>query len=682
MLEIYAINYAINIDTINHGGRIMSDFYNQVIEVLKQDNRFFSEEGEFLRNACYEATMQMDSTIIKSLFSNDETRKRFFSDVDGISVFDKVGFGWVINNRKFLPDSYTRYKNKIGLANNGGDLISTSNGVELVFPYKDCILVGGQTKDDQKRSEIFYNETLSPDEVDRLLYPKVFTSATKYSADGGIKTTKFEDKDNLIIKGNNLLALSSLLKRYEGKIKCIFIDVPYNTNNDSFQYNDSFNHSTWLTFMKNRLEIAKKLLTMDGSIALYIDNNEIGYLQVLMDEIFGRSNKGGLITVKRGSVTGHKAINPGVVNVVEYIMIYSRNKSTWKPNKIYRSRARNDRYNNFILNREKPVEEWKFCSLLDAFAVFKSIEKSKLNKVLGGDFEKEIYKFVMDNADSVIQFAYPDADKVSIETRDLIKESMENPDKIYVQKRENELDIYLKAGQRLLFYSDRLMVIDNELTTGELVSDFWDDVLPNDLASEGSVAFKKGKKPEKAIKRILELLTNINSHDIVLDFFMGSGTIPAVAHKMGLRYIGIEQMDYINTISVNRLINVINGSDKKGVTKAVNWQGGGSFIYCELARVNQNYVDMIQEAESDDLLASIWIKMRETGFINCYINPREIDTEAEDFKSLSFENKKKLFMALLDKNQLCMNYCDIDDVGFTISDEDKSFTRSFYGEDC
>lgn len=209
-------------------------FYNVVLDVLKQDERFFTDDGQLLRNAVYEAAMQMDARLIKALYDNEGTRKHFFTDIDGIAVFDKIGFGWVINNREFLPDSYTRYKNKIGLVNNRGEYISASNDVELVFPYKDCVLEGGQTKEDQKRSEIFYNETLAPDEVDRLLYPKVFTNAKRYTADGVQNIHEFSDDDNLIIKGNNLLAISSLLAKYEGKIKLIYIDPPYNTNNDTF----------------------------------------------------------------------------------------------------------------------------------------------------------------------------------------------------------------------------------------------------------------------------------------------------------------------------------------------------------------------------------------------------------------------------------------------------------------
>lgn len=159
----------------------MGNFFEVVLNVLKQDERFFADDGTFLRNAVYEAAMQMDKNLIHLLISNDETKKRFFTEVDGVLVFDKIGFSWVINNREFLPDSYTRYKNKIGLTDGNGEMISSSGKVELVFPYKDCVLEGGQTKEDQKRAEIFYNETLAPDEVDRLLYPKVLVDAKRYS---------------------------------------------------------------------------------------------------------------------------------------------------------------------------------------------------------------------------------------------------------------------------------------------------------------------------------------------------------------------------------------------------------------------------------------------------------------------------------------------------------------------
>lgn len=277
----------------------MQKLYDVLVSLLKTDSRYFTEEGEILKNAVYEDAMKMDSSLIKLLLSDDTCKARFFTEVDGVLVFDKVGFGWVINNRQFLPDSYTRFKNKIGLTDSNGDFISSSNDVVLSFPYKDCVLEGGQSKEDQKREEIFYNETLAPEEVDRLLYPKVFTGAKRYTKDGIEENVTFNENDNLIIKGNNLLAIASLLKKYEGKIKCIYIDPPYNTRSDAntFAYNNTFNHSSWLTFMKNRLEIAKRLLSDDGIIFIDIDHYELFYLGALADEIFGYENRLGVLAV-------------------------------------------------------------------------------------------------------------------------------------------------------------------------------------------------------------------------------------------------------------------------------------------------------------------------------------------------------------------------------------------------
>ena len=314
---------------------MMKKLNDILVALLKTDDRYFTAEGELLKNAVYEDAMRMDASLIKLLLSDDTCKSRFFTEVDSVLVFDKVGFGWVINNREFLPDSYTRYKNKIGLTNSNGDYISTSNDVELVFPYKDCVLEGGQTKEEQKRSEIFYNETLAPDEVDRLLYPKVLTNAKRYTADGITAADSISDADNLIIKGNNLLVLASLLKTFEGKIRCIYIDPPFNTGSDSFNYNDKFTRSTWLTFMKNRLSLARRLLTDDGNIFIHIDINQSHYLKVLADEVFGEDNFVEEIIWAYGSPSGGRAATPKPVNIHDYILHYSKNYSSRKQNRVY-----------------------------------------------------------------------------------------------------------------------------------------------------------------------------------------------------------------------------------------------------------------------------------------------------------------------------------------------------------
>jgi adenine-specific DNA-methyltransferase len=191
------------------------------------------------------------------------------------------------------------------------------------------------------------------------------------------------------------------------------------------------------------------------------------------------------------------------------------------------------------------------------------------------------------NSDAVIQFAYPDKAKVSIEMKTVIEQSIVEENKVFHIKREKELDIYLYNGQRLLFYTYRLKNIDGEIVTAEPMSNIWDDVLPNDLHSEGGVKLKKGKKPEKLLRRIIEMTTS--KDDFVMDFHLGSGTTCAVAHKMGRKYIGIEQMDYIEDIAVERMKKVIDG-EKGGVSKALNWKGGGSFVYAELKTID-NFAD-------------------------------------------------------------------------------------------
>lgn len=554
----------------------MNNFYKSVIDVLKQDPRFFTENGELLRNAVYEAAMKMDSNLIKLLYENEVTKNRFFTVVNGIAVFDKVGFGWVINNREFLPDSFTRYKNKIGLINNNGEFLSSSDNVVLSFPYKDCVLEGGQTKEDQKRDEIFYNETLAPDEVDRLLYPKVFTNAKRYTQNGIKENVIFDENDNLIIKGNNLLTIASLLKKYEGKIKLIYIDPPYNTGSDTFGYNDKFNRSSWLTFMKNRLEMAKKLLSEDGAIYVQLDYHQAHYAKILMDEIFGEENFQREIIWRIGWLSGYKTIEKNWIRNHDTILFYSKNNNSLSFNKYY-----------------IPREEFKDIAKSNA-------ERYPIEDVWNGNEYDDL------NSIAIVSFA------------------------------------------------------------GETVSKL--------LNSDDEV---KGQKSEKLIERIIKAHTDEN--DIVLDFFGGTGTTAAVAHKMKRRYILCEQLDKHVDIILRRMKKVIAG-EQSGISKRNNWHGGGSFVYCELAQLNDKYLEAITKAENDEQLKSVWLEIAKNGFISSYVSPQEIDPNADDFKSLSFEDKKRLFLALLDKNMLYVNYCDIDDETYDISEADKAFTNSFYKE--
>lgn len=651
------------------------NFYNEVLNVLKSDDRFFSDDGQLLRNAVYEAAMQMDAKLIKALYANEETRKHFFTDVDGIAVFDKVGFGWVINNREFLPDSYTRYKNKIGLVNNKGSYISASNDAELVFPYKDCVLEGGQTKEDQKRSEIFYNETLAPDEVDRLLYPKVLTNAVKYTADGVAPCSSFQDADNLIIRGNNLLSLSSLQQGYKGKIQFIYIDPPYNTANDSFKYNDSFKRSTWLTFMKNRLEIALSLLKETGVIAISINYKELSYLKVLCDSVFGEENYINTVTIKTATTASFRAINDCPVNVSEFILIYAKKKFCAKIKPVYVESDYSEDYGSYIENKEDSPEDWRIVSVDSVIYAQDGVSTWQEYKEKYGQNWKEVrYKkkaqFCLDNCDSIVSLNT--MQKPSQEIIKAIEYSKKHRGQV-VSVGKN----YIYNGRSLAFYSKKLREIDGKLVPTEILTNIWNDISFLSLGNEGGVDLPNGKKPEKLIKRLFELF--VDSGDIVMDYHLGTGTTCAVAHKMGLQYIGLEQLDYGDDDCTVRLTNVING-EQGGISKDVDWQGGGSFVYCELDKLNQNYVDAIEKATTDEELTKLYADILETGFISYKVNPKDIDVNSDEFIKLTIDDKKRLLMELLDKNQLYVNYCDIDDETFKISEEDKAFTRSFYGE--
>ena len=420
---------------------------------------------------------------------------------------------------------------------------------------------------------------LAPDEVDKLLYPKVFTNAKRYTADGVENISQFGEDDNLIIKGNNLLAISSLLKRYEGKIKLIYIDPPYNTGNDSFGYNDRFNHSTWLVFMKNRLEIAKKLLSDDGAIYVQLDYHQVHYAKILMDEIFGEENFQREIIWRIGWLSGYKTKDNNWIRNHDTILFYSKDDSKLDFEKYY-----------------IPREEFK--------------------KIVNSDAER-----------------YPIDDVWNGNEYDDL----------------NSIAIVSYSGETV----SRMLKPDDEV---------------------------KGQKSEKLIERIIKAHTNEN--DIVLDFFGGTGTTAAVAHKMNRRYILCEQLEKHIDITIRRMEEVLKG-EQSGVSRRNNWHGGGSFVYCELAELNQKYVNEIEKIETWDQLSSVYDEIFKSGFINYRVDVRKLRNElmeSADFKELPFNDKKKLLLELLDMNQLYVNYCDIDDETFGIPEADKAFSKSFYEE--
>ena len=609
-------------------------FYFELLELLEQDpeKRFYADNGkDLLRNKIYECAMKMDKDLIKLLLSNDKMKEKFFTDIDGTLVFDKTAFGWAINNKAFLQDSYTRFKNTIGLIDSKEQFISSKNDVVLSFPYKDCVLEGGQTKEDQKRGEIFYNELLAPDDVDRLLAPKVFTNMKRYTKDGEESITEFDDKDNLLIKGNNLLALSSILKRYEGRVKCIYIDPPYNTGSDSFNYNDNFNHSSWLVFMKNRLLLAKKLLSEDGSIFVQCDDYEDAYLKVLMDEIFGRDNFRNKITWKRrgGSANPKNRLN----NVTDYILWFS------KSDKLL--------YNPIFSLEDENTQKYIKERFTNTDENGRKYMKSPLQSP---------------NPRPNLMYEYKGY-RVPANGWSISKEVMEEWDRL----------------GKLCFPKDKNQNINRKIYLdeyqGQPVSSLWTDIFVINPMSKESVDFV-GQKPEALIQRVLEMCSNKN--DIVLDFNLGSGTTASVAQKINRQWIGIEQLDYGDIDSVKRIENVLKGDDT-GISKSVNWHGGGSFVYCELKELNHKYIDEIQVAD-DNKLNNLYKEITDSEFISYKADINKLKESEQDFKELSTENKRSFLIQVLDKNLLYVNYCDMEDEDLAVTEEEKAFARSFYGE--
>lgn len=389
------------------------------------------------------------------------------------------------------------------------------------------------------------------------------------------------DNDNLLIHGDNLLALKALEQKYAGKVKCAYIDPPFNTGEAFENYDDGLEHSQWLTLIRDRIEIIQRLLSIDGTFFVHIDDNELGYLIVLLDEIFGRQNRVNIVTFKQGSATGHKSINPGLVTTTNYLIVYAKSKQHWKPNRLFTARERDSRYSQYIVNIDEHYSTWEYKPLGSVFAESLKMKPSEAKKTLGDNYEEKLNDFVLSNAERVIRTARPDYNSVGQNVRDIIDSSKENEGEVLKLEREGYPDMYFTKGDRILFYKDKLKNIDGQLVAGEPLTNLWSDILSNNLHKEGGIKFPKGKKPEFLIKRILDLCSSPN--DLILDSFAGSGTTAAVAHKMNRRWITIELGDQAFTHVQPRLKRVVTGIDQDGVSKAVNWKGGGGFRYLRLA---------------------------------------------------------------------------------------------------
>lgn len=587
-----------------------NSLYTEIETLLKSIPEFLTEEKELRYNKIKEMAENGDVKLLEPLLKDEKIKAAFFTPILDSFVFKTKEF------KEFLDysssnNSYSQYLGKkIGLYM-GDSALTDRSEVVLNFPYKDCVLEGGQTKEDgldtyfaydekkgdyvektDKRREVFFNETLAKDEIDSLFSPKAFCNVKKFTKDGEETCTKFERNaelnrkrglsedtitDNLVIKGNNLLALHSLKKEFEGKVKLIYIDPPYNTGSDDFKYNDNFNHSSWLTFMKNRLEVARELLRDDGAIYVQVDYHEVHYLKVLMDAVFGDDNFQREIIWRIGWLSGYKTIDNNWIRNHDSILFYSKNKNCLDFHKFY-----------------IPREDFKKIAVSEA-------QQYPIEDVWNGNEYDDL------NSIAIVSFS------------------------------------------------------------GETVSKL--------LNKEDEV---KGQKSEKLIERIIKAHTVEN--EIVLDMFSGTGTTGAVSHKLNRQFILFEQLTEHIDITNRRLMKVIEG-EQSGISKKNNWQGGGSFVYLELAEKNEKAMRLISACKNYEELVSIFENLSTKYFLHYNVRVNEFINKIckeEEFKKLSLERQKEIFMRMLDLNQLYVNCDDRNDKDSGLTENDIKATEDFY----
>ena len=645
----------------------MENLLNNLKSLLQKDERLISE-GELLKNKIIELAIKLDKDLIKLLLSDKQMKEVFFTEVGKATIFDKDKFIRFVSSKDFLPDSYTAFKQKIGLIDEYGRYFSQipTNEVVLAWPYKDCVLEGGMTKEDQKRDEIFWNEILAPDEISRLLDPKIFTNAKRIDAKGKHELEKFKTdengniKDNLIIKGNNLLALHSLKKRFAGKVKLIYIDPPYNTGGslETFTYNNTFNHSTWMTFMKNRLEVAKEFLAEDGFIVIAIDHNELFYLGALTDEIFDRDNRLGVICVltnPRG-----RQFTKFFSVTIDFMLVYAKHREHANFNKVAINIEKKQTFN---------LEDEKGKYRLENFIRLANIEEKLRN-------DRENYFYPI--------FISPDLKEITLESKknyvkvlpvvngkekcwqlkkSTFAENLKNKNEEYIASKDEKkkIQIYKK-------YREQQMLVTHWFDKRYNATFYGTRLLEKILGRKLRVSFPKSLY---TIVDVLKIMTK--KDDIVLDFFAGSGTTGHATLKLNKEDGGSRK--FILVEQLNEHIKDCNERIYK-VMKKENIND--DFVYMELTKWNENFVEKIQKTKTKEELKKLWETMKKKAFLSYKVDIKVVDENAKDFADLSIEDQKRFLLECLDKNHLYVNYSEIDDKEYGVSKEDEKLNRGFY----
>jgi adenine-specific DNA-methyltransferase len=688
----------------------MTKFKESLLELLQNDERLFDEQGELKENLLRELIDQYDPKLLDLLLGHELTRDKFFVSVGKSLVFKANDFKFFIDENK-LDNSYTQFENKIGLKI-GSRLLREYRDVVLNFPYKDCVLEGGQSTEEgtdiyfeydknsgeyeekrAKRKEVFFNQVLAKDEIDRLFEPKAFANAKRYGGDGNLNFTRDENgtiKDNLIIKGNNLLALHTLREEFRGKVNLIYIDPPYNTGKDSFAYNDNFNHSSWMVFIKNRLEIAKSLLSQEGLIFISCDDSEQPYLKVLSDEVFSKEN----FIASLPTIMNLKGNNDqfGFAGCHEYTLVYSKHRNLCKINEFnideegteswsidsigyFKKGAplratgdeslREDRAKMFypiLVDVEKQevktVESYEFEKIY-------SFEKDEFNdnfiEELRRKYESQGYKFILPIADKNNfgrwRWGYNETNKEKLKTDVLITET-KNGISLY-KKQRPELGELPSRKPKSIFYKPEYSSGNG---TSQLKSFFGDKVFKN-------------PKPVELIKDFIKI--GCQQNGIILDFHAGSGTTAHAVLELNKaddgnrQFILVEQMDYAESLTAKRVEKVI---EKEKIDT--------NFLYLELAKNNQVALEKIESAESYEELMAFFEEMYERYFLNYNLKIREFKetvSKEEAFKRLSLVRQKEIFGKMLDLNQLYVNRSEMEDSRYGLNANDIAVTNDFYG---
>ena len=659
------------------------------VEKLLSEIPDFTDENKNLKiNVIKDYADNGNVKLLEPLLKNPQTKKAFFTPVLDSFVFNTAKF------KEFLEyssacNSYSKYLGqKIGLYMGDSSLLDR-NEVVLNFPFKDCVLEGGQRKEDgldtyyeyndkkgeyekkqSKRREVFYNEVLAQDEIDSLFSPKAFCNTKRYEKGKSEKCTKLnrdaelnkkrglaEDTitDNLIIKGNNLLALHSLKKEFAGKVKLIYIDPPYNTRNptaDTFIYNNNFKDSTWLTFMRNRLEIGKKLLSKDGCLIIAIDENEHSYLGVLLHELFDTEYEIHNITIVHNP-RGVQGTNFSYTNESAYFVIPKGKKSIvdrkiapdeieWRNlrdngGESLRTDAKNCFY-PIIVKNEKIVGFGEV--LLDDRKHPKQEEKK--------DGYSYIYPIDIQGIERKWRYARQTVEGI----KDLLR----------VKKVKNHLEIELGKN----FGTFRTVWQDARYDANEYGKKLINDLVPNCPFSF-----------PKSLWNVYDCLYSVVGKDkeaIILDFFGGSGTTAHAVEELNKndngkrQFILCEQMDYINTVTVPRVAEVQKRNE------------GGSFVYLELAKKNETALEQISDCKSLEELTELFDELCSKYFLHYNVRVKEFrkEIESERFRQLSLKQQKEMFSRMLDLNQLYVNTDDRHDKNTGLTEDDIAITEDFY----